>query len=148
MIDRRMCLRTAGALTMLGLVPGARAARTETVSVYKNPACGCCGGWVKHIEASGMRVEVHEVDDLTPIRLRYGVPDKFASCHTAVVSGYSIEGHVPAEDIKRLLRERLKVKGLAVPGMVAGSPGMEQGTPQHYATLAFDEHGSKVFAQH
>lgn len=148
MINRRQCLRTVGAFTMLGLVPGARAGRSQTVSVYKNPACGCCGEWVKHIEASGMRVEMHELNDLAPIRLRYGVPDKFASCHTAVVAGYSIEGHVPAGDIKRLLRERLKVRGLAVPGMIPGSPGMEQGPPQHYATLVFDENGSKVFAQH
>jgi hypothetical protein len=149
MINRRLCLRTAGAFTMLGLAlqAGAKPA-AESITVYKNPACGCCGEWIKHIEANGFRADVHQVDDVSPIRRRYGVPDALASCHTAIVSGYAIEGHVPADDIKRLLRERLMVKGLAVPGMVPGSPGMVQGAPQRYATLAFDDRGAKVFAQH
>jgi hypothetical protein len=85
---------------------------------------------------------------MTPIRRRYGVPDELSSCHTAIVAGYAIEGHVPAADIKRLLRERTKAKGLAVPGMVVGSPGMEQGPPRPYATIVFDERGSKIFEQH
>jgi hypothetical protein len=103
---------------------------------------------VKHIRANGFRVETRDIADVTPIRRRYGVPDNLASCHTAVVGGYAIEGHVPASDIHRLLREKPKVKGLAVPGMVAGSPGMEQGPAQPYATLAFDDRGSRVFARH
>jgi hypothetical protein len=118
------------------------------VSVYKSPACGCCGEWVKHMRANGFRVETHEVADVAPFRLRYGVPDALGSCHTAVVGGYAIEGHVPASDIQRLLREQPSVRGLAVPGMVPGSPGMEQGPAQPYATLAFDARGSRVFARH
>jgi hypothetical protein len=100
------------------------------------------------MQASGFRVETREIADVTPIRRKYGVPEELSSCHTAVVGGYAIEGHVPAADIKRLLRERTKAKGLAVPGMVPGSPGMDQGSPQPYATLVFDERGSKVFERH
>lgn len=148
MIERRSLLRAAGALAVMGLVPRAYAQRTEVVTVYKSPTCGCCSEWVKHVRASGLRVETHDLGDVSPIRRRYGVPGNLASCHTAVVAGYAIEGHVPATDIRRLLRERPKVNGLAVPGMVIGSPGMEQGPPQPYATLAFDERGYRVFAQH
>jgi hypothetical protein len=85
---------------------------------------------------------------VTSIRRRHGVPDALSSCHTAIVAGYAIEGHVPAADVKRLLSERTKATGLAVPGMVAGSPGMEQGPPKAYATIVFDERGSKVFERH
>ena len=93
-------------------------------------------------------MQTHDLGDMSPIRDRYGVPSALASCHTAIVAGYAIEGHVPVADIKRLLLERPKVVGLAVPGMVVGSPGMEQGPPQRYATLAFDARGYRVFAQH
>ena len=118
------------------------------VTVYKSPTCGCCGEWVKHMQASGFRVESREVADVTPIRHKYGVPDELSSCHTALVGGYTIEGHVPAADIKRLLRERAKATGLAVSGMVVGSPGMEQGPPQPYTTIVFDGRGGKVFERH
>jgi len=145
---RRLLLRAAGAAALLGLAPSAGAQRAEAVTVYKSPTCGCCSEWVKHLRANGFRVETHDLGDVSPIRRRYGVPSALASCHTAVVGGYAIEGHVPASDIVRLLRERPKIAGLSVPGMVIGSPGMEQGTPQPYATLAFDERGYRVFAQH
>lgn len=148
MIERRAFLRTAGALALLGLVPRVRAQGADLVTVYKSPTCGCCSEWVKHIRASGLRVETHDLGDVSPIRRRYRVPGALASCHTAVVAGYAIEGHVPAADIQRLLRERPEIIGLAVPGMVIGSPGMEQGAPQRYATLAFDDRGYRVFAQH
>ncbi|OFZ96511.1 MAG: hypothetical protein A2Z64_10500 [Betaproteobacteria bacterium RIFCSPLOWO2_02_67_12] len=148
MNQKRSLLRAAGALLALGLVPRALAQGSALVTVYKSPTCGCCGDWVKHLRANGFRLEVHDLGDVSPIRRRYGVPGKLASCHTAVVAGYAIEGHVPAADIKRLLRERPKVIGLAVPGMVIGSPGMEQGAPQPYETLAFDERGYRVFARH
>ena len=148
MIERRLLLQAAGAVAMLGWVPRVSAQGAAVVKVYKSPTCGCCGEWVKHVRAGGLQVEVHELADVSPIRDRYGVPGKLASCHTAVVGGYAIEGHVPVADIKRLLQERPKVIGLAVPGMVAGSPGMEQGSPQRYATLAFDARGYRVFAQH
>lgn len=149
MNTRRSLVLAAGAVLALGMVPGARAQQAlPLVTVYKEPACGCCGEWVKHMQASGFPVETREVADVTPIRRRYGVPDALSSCHTAFVAGYAIEGHVPAADVERLLRERTKAKGLAVPGMVPGSPGMEQGRPQPYATIVFDERGSKVFARH
>lgn len=148
MFTRRRFACAAGAAFLLGAFPEARSQHAPLVTVYKSPACDCCGEWVKHIQANGFRVETRELADVTPIRQRYGVPDHLASCHTAVVGGYAIEGHVPAADIQRLLRERLKVRGLAVPGMVVGSPGMEQGPPQPYATLAFDDRGSRIFARH
>jgi len=148
MLTRRRFACAAGAALLLGVLPQARSQNVSLVTVYKSPACGCCGEWVKHIRANGFRVEALDVADVTPIRRRYGVPEELASCHTAVVGGYAIEGHVPADDIKRLLRERPRVRGLAVPGMVVGSPGMEQGPPQPYATLAFDDRGSRVFMRH
>lgn len=148
MNKRRLLLRLAGASALVGFLPRASAQRADLVSVYKSPTCGCCGDWVKHMQANGFKVEAHDLNDVSPIRRRYAVPGKLASCHTAVVAGYAIEGHVPAADIKRLLRERPKVIGLAVPGMVSGSPGMEQGKPQPYETLAFDERGYRVFARH
>lgn len=148
MIERRLLLNTAGALALLALAPSARAKGTPLMTVYKSPTCGCCGEWVKHVRAGGLQVEIQELADVSPMRERYGVPSALASCHTAVVAGYAIEGHVPVADIKQLLQERPKVIGLAVPGMVPGSPGMVQGPPQHYATLAFDARGSRVFAPH
>lgn len=148
MIERRQLLRAAGALAVLGFVPRARAQRANVVTVYKSPTCGCCSEWVKHMRANGFSVDARDLDDVSPIRRRYGVPGALASCHTAIVAGYAIEGHVPAADIQRLLRERPKIVGLAVPGMVVGSPGMEQGPAQRYETLAFDERGYRVFARH
>lgn len=148
MTERRSLLRAAGALLLLGLVPRAGAQSAALMQVYKSPTCGCCGEWVKHVRAGGLQVATHDLNDVSPIRRRYGVPGALASCHTAVIAGYAIEGHVPVADIKRLLRERPKVIGLAVPGMVAGSPGMEQGAPQRYETLVFDERGYRVFARH
>lgn len=148
MISRRSFVCASAVALALGKLSYAGAQDAPLVSVYKGPKCGCCGEWVKHIQANGFRVETRDIADVTPIRRRYGVPDNLASCHTAVVAGYAIEGHVPASDIRRLLREKPKVRGLAVPGMVVGSPGMEQGPPQPYATLAFDDRGSRIFARH
>ena len=127
----------------------ASAQRTPAITVYKSPTCGCCGAWVKHLNSNGFKVEAHDVADLDSIKRRLGVRPELASCHTASVGGYTIEGHVPASDIKRLLAERPKAKGLAVPGMPVGSPGMETGPPQPYATLLFDQAGgTQVFARH
>ena len=148
MLSRRRFAFAAGAALRLAPLLRAHAPQKPLMTVYKSPTCGCCGEWVKHIRASGFRVEATDIRDVAPIRRRYGVPEYLASCHTAVVDGYAIEGHVPASDILRLLRERPRVRGLAVPGMVAGSPGMEQGPPQPYATLAFDDRGTRVFARH
>ena len=146
---RRGLVLAAGAVLGLGMLPATHAQQAlPVVTVYKSPTCGCCGEWVKHMRASGFRVETHDMDDVTPIRRRHGVPGELSSCHTAMVGGYAIEGHVPAADVKRLLREGTKVKGLAVPGMVICSPGMEQGPAQPYATIAFDGRGHWVFEQH
>jgi hypothetical protein len=119
------------------------------VAVYKTPTCGCCGAWVKHLEANGFRTDVTVLDDLAPIKAKQRVPARLGSCHTAVVDGYVVEGHVPAEDVHRLLRERPQALGLVVPGMPAGSPGMEGPVSESYATLLLAADGStSVFARH
>jgi hypothetical protein len=120
------------------------------ITVYKSPTCGCCKGWVKHLEDNGFSVKVHDVADIMPYKTANGVPATFGSCHTATVDGYVIEGHVPASDIKRLLKERPPVSGLAVPGMPAGAPGMEQGGPKdRYDVLTFDKQGKTgVYARY
>lgn len=149
MFTRRSFVLGAGALLALGSIAGARAQRAPRVVVYKSPTCGCCTEWSAHMRANGFHVEVHNVADMAAIERQYGVPDELLSCHTAVVEGYVIEGHVPASDIRRLLREKRRVKGLAVPGMPNGSPGMEQGgPPDPYVTVAFDGTRSWVYAQH
>jgi len=120
------------------------------VLVYKSPTCGCCKQWVKHMEANGFKVTTRDMLDLSPVKMQNGVLPELASCHTAIVDGYVIEGHVPAQDVRRLLRERPKVAGLAVPGMPVGSPGMEQGAHKdRYQVLTFTSSGkTAVFAQH
>lgn len=148
MITRRSLLCALGALAALGALPRAHAGEARTVAVYMSPACGCCDEWQKHMRASGFRLETHKLGDVVPVKQKLGVPEQLWSCHTATVGGYVIEGHVPAADIRRLLAERANVKGLAVPGMVAGSPGMEQGAPQPYVTLAFGSDGSRVYERH
>ena len=126
------------------------AADPQTVEVYKSPTCGCCTEWVTHMKKNGFNVSVHEVNNVAPFRRQLGIPDQMESCHSALVGGYAIEGHVPAADVKRLLRERPKAKGIAVPGMVQGSPGMEQGPAKDpYQVLLFDAGGKfTVFARH
>ena len=138
------------ALVMLSATHVMAAEELPTVEVYKSPSCGCCGFWVEHMKQSGFKVNIHDVRDVTPVRQNFGVADAMASCHTAVVGGYAIEGHVPAADVKRLLRERPKAAGIAVPGMVQGSPGMEQGHGKDpYNVMLFKSGGkSSVFAQH
>ena len=115
------------------------------ITVHKTPWCGCCGDWVEHLRDHGLSVTVVEHDDLTALRASLGVPAALASCHTAEAGGYSIEGHVPAREIRRLLLERPEgVRGLAVPGMPIGSPGMEAGgRRQPYDVIAFGESGER-----
>jgi hypothetical protein len=105
----------------------AGAAAPVAIEVWKSPTCGCCGEWVKHIEAAGLRATVRDTGN-NAARARLGIPVALGSCHTAEVAGYAIEGHVPAREIRRLLAERPDARGLAVPGMPIGSPGMEQGS--------------------
>lgn len=101
--------------------------KLPTVHVWKSPTCGCCTAWVDHMRAAGFTVNITEVDDTGPTRKRLGMPAKLGSCHTALVGGYVLEGHVPADDVKRLLRTKTAGLGLSVPGMPVGSPGMEMG---------------------
>ena len=117
------------------------AVATEVV-VYKTPSCGCCKEWVKHLQENGFRVEVHDRNDLTPIKKQLGVPGNLQSCHTAKVGNYVVEGHVPADDNKLLLKEKPNVVGLTVPGMPHGSPGMDMGPRKDpYDVLTFKSGG-------
>lgn len=112
------------------------------VTVYKSPTCGCCSLWTEYLEAEGFQVETHDVQNLTAVKDSLGVPPDLGSCHTATVEGYVIEGHVPAEPIRRLLAEKPEARGLAVPGMPVGSPGMEVGDRvDPYDVLILDETG-------
>lgn len=112
------------------------------VQVYKTPRCGCCGAWVEHLKAAGFAVTVHDVADTAPTRARLGLSERFGSCHTAVVAGYVVEGHVPARDIKKLLAMKPVAIGLAVPGMPVGSPGMEVDSRQDpYQVVLVDKQG-------
>lgn len=112
------------------------------MTVYKTKTCGCCGKWVEHLRANGFTVNVKEVEGTAEVRKQYGVPDQLASCHTGVIAGYAVEGHVPAAEVRRLLKEKPKAKGISVPGMPLGSPGMEQGPRKDpYSVVLFDEKG-------
>ncbi len=135
----------------VALAPFHRLAADElpAMTVWKNPSCGCCGNWVEHMQAAGFRVAVREVEDLDGIKRMAGIPGPLQSCHTAEVGGYVVEGHVPAEDIKRLLAERPAGRGLAVPGMPSGSPGMENGMRDPYDVILLKRDGrAEVFSSH
>ena len=120
----------------------AKSRHATAMEVYKTPTCGCCGKWVEHVKTAGFTPAVHELADLSDVKTKAGVPANLQSCHTALVAGYVIEGHVPADVIQQLLRERPKIAGLAVPGMPIGSPGMEQGARvDPYEVIAFTEDG-------
>jgi hypothetical protein len=117
-------------------------AQTHEITVFKTPTCGCCGLWVAHLRENGFRVRVNDVESTAEYQKKYGVPNALRSCHTATVNGYTIEGHVPASEIQRLLKERPKARGLAVPGMPVGSPGMEVGDRRDaYSVMLFDAEG-------
>src|ERR1044072_2999227 len=149
-MNRRQALLGLFALPAVARVATAAAA-APTIVVNKTPTCGCCGLWVKHLQAAGFAVQVHDLENLSPIKERVGVPFGMGSCHTGEVGGYFVEGHVPAEDIKRLLRERPKAKGLTVPGMPMGSPGMEvpSGQVQPYDVFLVAKDGStSIYAHH
>ena len=128
------------------------AASGTAIDVYKTPTCGCCVIWVEHLREHGFSVTVTDVPNVTPLKQRLGIRPELSSCHTAIVGDYAIEGHVPASDIQRLLREGPRVAGLAVPGMPLGSPGMEMPDPsrhERYDVLAFDDEGkTEVWATH
>jgi hypothetical protein len=138
------------AMALTGVVVMAQAkASTPTMVVYKTPTCGCCGKWISHLEAAGFKVETQNREDLAPVRQQHKIPAAVQSCHFALVGAYIVEGHVPAADVKKLLATKPAVKGIGVPGMPMGSPGMESPTPQKYDTLAFTAEGkTSVFASH
>jgi hypothetical protein len=143
---RRRIAFCIAAVPVLSVWTSVRAAGAR-VTLYKDANCGCCSKWADHLRRNGFAVVSHDTPDLAAIKAKYRVPPPLAACHTAVVDGYTIEGHVPADVVRRLLKERpAGVVGLAVPGMPLGSPGMESSTPQPYEILAFDARGgSRAF---
>jgi hypothetical protein len=129
------------AAVVAGRTVGTAFAAAPRITVHKDPNCGCCSLWVDHLRSAGFSVDVQETADLAPIRQQRGIPRELAACHTAVVSGYVLEGHVPVLAIQRLLAESPNARGLAVPGMPVGSPGMEAGEPQPYTVVLFGPAG-------
>lgn len=136
-------------LFALGAAVNLPASAADAVDVYKSPYCGCCEKWVEHLQQAGFAVRTHDVNDVPAARQQLGMPERLGSCHTAKVAGYVVEGHVPAADIQRLLKEKPKAIGLAVPSMPPGSPGMESPKPVPYNTLLVQAGGvTTVFAKH
>jgi hypothetical protein len=139
-------------LLVFGVAPASAADTAASIEVWKSAICECCGAWVKHLEANGFTVKVNAAEPgaLASLKRQAGIGDKLASCHTAMIDGYVIEGHVPATDIERLVVERPQAIGLAVPGMPVGSPGMEQGAEfEPYDVLLIKKDGStETFASH
>lgn len=152
MLTRRsfLTLCAFAAAATLPFAHGWAAPALPAVTVHKDPNCGCCGAWVDHLRKAGFQVTVIETPGMNRVKARLGVRPELASCHTAEVAGYVVEGHVPASAIERLLTEKPKATGLAVPGMPIGSPGMEvEGQePETYEVLLFDASDSQVFARY
>jgi len=140
---RRLVLAAAA---LAALQPSAAlAAAQPLITVYRDPSCGCCGNWVEHLRKAGFDAKVIDSRDVDAVRTRLGVPDDLASCHTAEIMGYAVEGHVPAVALKRFLAERPFARGLAVAGMPIGSPGMEGGRPEPYAVVMFGPNGRRTY---
>ncbi len=142
--------------SLLGLLVGSlaqaswAAPATPVIDVYKSPTCGCCNKWIDHLKANGFTVRSHDTDNVAQHKVRLGVPPAYGSCHTAEIGGYLVEGHVPAGDIKRLLKEKPSARGLIVPAMPAGSPGMETGgRKDSYKVFIVNPNGSaRTYAQY
>ncbi len=148
---RRVALTVALLLVLLPVTFAQRA--QPLVEVWKSPTCGCCKDWIRHMEANGFKVKAHDVGATAEFRERLGLPETYASCHTAKVGGYAVEGHVPARDVHRLLKEKPAAIGLAVPGMPIGSPGMDGpaygGRTDRYDVLLVDRSGkSRAYSSH
>lgn len=146
-------LLAGGALAAyLAFMPGPSPQAGTVVEMYQDPGCGCCGDWADYLESEGFTVDRHKVDprEMRDIKIGKGLTPELASCHTAMVDGYVIEGHVPAADIHRLLEERPDVAGLAVPGMPHGSPGMETGRYDDYRVLGWhrDDRTPEIFSEY
>ncbi len=153
-ISRRSLLvglaTAAGAFAAFAAFPVWAQQALPKMTVTKDPSCGCCGAWVEHVRKAGFAVEVIESAEVNRLKVRLGVPQALTSCHTAEIGGYVIEGHVPADAIKRLLSEKPRAKGLAVPGMPVGSPGMEvEGVEDdHFDVVLFGPAGERTFARY
>ncbi len=149
---KRSVFRLMTAAVILAWGGGVTAQQAASVvEVYKSPTCGCCSKWVDHLRHNRFTVRTTDTEDMDAVKARYKVPAALQSCHTAIVGGYVIEGHVPASDVQRLLKERPAIVGIAVPGMPVGSPGMEVPgqKPAAYDVVAFDKTGrTTVFASH
>jgi hypothetical protein len=142
-LTRRGMLIVAATSLLQSAMPAAAA--EPVITVHKDPSCGCCSGWVQHLQEAGFPTKVIETRDLDAVKTRLKIPDDLAACHTAEVAGYVIEGHVPASALKRFLAEKPDATGLAVPGMPAGSPGMEGGTPERYDVVLFGPNGRRTY---
>ncbi|MBT8128904.1 MAG: DUF411 domain-containing protein [Gammaproteobacteria bacterium] len=151
-ISRRILvagIMLATLIPRLALAESAQPAGLESITVYKSPTCGCCSKWVRHLQDNGFVVEAIDRNDMNTVKLESGIPRQLASCHTAIIGGYLIEGHVPAADIRRLLEERPAVAGLTAPGMPMGSPGMEGHKKDKYDVLTFTRSGdTTVFSRY
>ena len=146
-IDFSLTRRSAlfAAVASLLQTSTASAGEKEVITVHKDPTCGCCSGWVEHLQKAGFKTKVRDTRNLDAVKRRLGVPDDLAACHTAQIADYIIEGHVPAAALRRLLAEKPKAAGLAVPGMPVGSPGMEGGKPEKYDVVLFGQNGRRTY---
>jgi hypothetical protein len=144
---RRLMLQQLAFGSLMLLSGRAWARERPAITVWKDPNCGCCGGWVEYIRRSGFAVTVIETSYVLAIKAKLQVPPDLASCHTAEIGGYTLEGHVPAEAVLRLLAEKPSARGLAVPGMPIGSPGMEGEQPEPYDVLLFGDGIERRFAR-
>ena len=140
---------TLGPMASIAAAPSTKAPADKSVSpplemtVYRSPTCTCCGRWLEHMKQNGFVIKDIQTEDMDAIKHQHGVPDSLQSCHTALVSGYWVEGHVPAEDVKKLLRDKPAVAGISVPGMPVGTPGMEMGPRKDpYAVVQLDKSGN------
>ena len=147
---RRRAFAALAGLSVASLAAVREAGALPTIAVSKDPDCGCCNGWVDHLRAAGFAVEVNETPELNRIKARLGVPPDLHACHTGEIGGYAIEGHVPATAIRRLLEGKPHAKGLAVPGMPVGSPGMhvEGSPPEEYTVYLFGDFGKRRYARY
>jgi len=147
---QRLILGLSVALLAVAVLVYVNVSDSAAVTMYSSPTCNCCAKWADHLEAEGLSVQTEQTSNMAQVKREQGIPYNMGSCHTALVEGYVIEGHVPAAEVKRLLEERPDIRGLAVPGMPIGSPGMESPNPddhEEYDVIAFGgENGDYVFA--
>jgi hypothetical protein len=146
--ERRAVLGLLTSAVVGAFATGVRAEPTPAMNVFKDPNCRCCGAWVEYLRANGFSVTVAEASDLREVKARVGVPKELSTCHTGLISGYVVEGHVPVHAIRRLLAERPAAIGLAVPGMPIGSPGMEGGSPVDYDVVLFARDRQEIFGRY